>query len=682
MGATLQKGEYIAYRDLWPDRIDIFTLLSSILLMTVTLLMVYWLGMLCYRTLNPDREEIEQIPSPSSVRVRKEMEYLGEDDDHDSTPLDWKIERPAHLRSERTAPSSGMQPILSDRDLDKTIRISNAAKGLPPRSRSSGDTPLSPPVLNVIWEPTQKEEWRMEVPQRGKHPASTIGHRQLISSIPVILKKPAPSGRGYIDEPVIINLYYDPSVPGEIIHVPKPNTVLTSNSRGPNGEAIYTAISSDAPPCLSVTTTKTRTRVTEPKPGYTKRVIETHTTTKQVTRTPIDPSLNATQPMSPNPNDITPTEEKDIKTAVEPQVKSAPSVSTSTGVGKSTTSASAKPHEDVKDRPLVSTTKDYGNVLAISSQTRGERIEEMPPSLRTAHSPSELETLPQVKNPKPSEKVILMTPDATLAAVKPISNRVKCQINRNRPIGMKRRSRQNHLQRPLCRNKTIQKIIKKIAIKRHETRILQEILSVVCVQILQFKMTTWWKSAVHVLCVISAMVFIVATIMLALYVIRLICNMAIEPPIPDIESSAYSKSDRRRSKRSARSPRSSRRSDRSSRRSKRSPSRSDRETPPSSRYRINDKVRTVNLVLRGQPSHSSGTEQNVSAPSPSIRPQGKPIEFSGQKIQPAEVHVRMLVEPRTSLIQALDQKQFVPKARKPSVSPNYKNEVEKKIVEE
>ncbi|KAK6732470.1 hypothetical protein RB195_016697 [Necator americanus] len=302
-------------------------------------------------------------------------------------------------------------------------------------------------------------------------------------------------------------------------------------------------------------------------------------------------------------------------------------------------------------------------------------------------------------------------------------------------------------------------------------------------------MTTWWKSAVHVLCVISAMVFIVATIMLALYVIRLICNMAIEPPIPDIESSAYSKSDRRRSKRSARSPRSSRRSDRSSRRSKRSPSRSDRETPPSSRYRINDKVRTVNLVLRGQPSHSSGTEQNVSAPSPSIRPQGKPIEFSGQKIQPAEsgsisttgstrasnapsgkdsradaagsiaVHGSVIgadpkpqgitfnVEPgtpisvnvqgprayaggttifcffvpsqlrkvevsvrqrkmarcsgsmavtrmkksctdytfihlSTSLIQALDQKQFVPKARKPSVSPNYKNEVEKKIVEE
>ncbi|CAJ0608356.1 unnamed protein product [Cylicocyclus nassatus] len=71
-----------------------------------------------------------------------------------------------------------------------------------------------------------------------------------------------------------------------------------------------------------------------------------------------------------------------------------------------------------------------------------------------------------------------------------------------------------------------------------------------------------WDDFVHVICMIAVVVFIVGTLMLALYVLRLICTFN-QLPIFDVESSARSetlRSDRdqsvrsRRSLRSARSP--------------------------------------------------------------------------------------------------------------------------------
>ncbi|EYC03158.1 hypothetical protein Y032_0095g2796 [Ancylostoma ceylanicum] len=280
MVAVLEKGEYVPYHDMWPDRVDVFTLLASITLLVVTILMVYWLGTLCYRTFGPPSKIREVPPSPSSVRVRKEMEYLGDDEGSESMPLDWVIERPEHLRSERMASGhTKAQPILSDR----TISISEAGRTTPKRGRrGSGNVPRSPPVLNVIWEPTQGI-----YAAEGPDESQAADHRQLISSTPIILKKPAPSGRGHIDEPVIVNLYYEPSTPGEYVQVPARTSATPKSAPG---ETVNTtiAVSNDVAPSVSVTTTTTRTRVSEPIPGYTKKVTETFSTTKEVTRTPVE----------------------------------------------------------------------------------------------------------------------------------------------------------------------------------------------------------------------------------------------------------------------------------------------------------------------------------------------------------------------------------------------------------
>ncbi|KAL6733499.1 hypothetical protein Aduo_004144 [Ancylostoma duodenale] len=281
MVQILEKGEYVPYYDMWPDRIDVFTLLASIALLVVSILMVYWLGTLCYRTFGPPSKMREIPPSPTSVRVKKEMDYLGEEEESESLPLDWVIERPEHLRSERL--SSGhtkAQPILSDR----TLSISEAGRATPKRSRrSSGHEPRSPPVLNVIWEPTQGIYAAEGPDEKESHIAD---HRQLISSTPIILKKPARSGRGHIDEPVIVNLYYEPSTPGEYIQVSAP---ASATPKAVPGETTNTTavVSNDAAPSVSVTTTTTRTRVSEPRPGYTKKVTQTFTTTKEVRRTPV-----------------------------------------------------------------------------------------------------------------------------------------------------------------------------------------------------------------------------------------------------------------------------------------------------------------------------------------------------------------------------------------------------------
>ena len=66
------------------------------------------------------------VESPTASQIRNEMEYLGEEDT-ESIPLDWKIERPDHVRSYRKTsnidPRQPRQPIFSDRDVNKIIRF-------------------------------------------------------------------------------------------------------------------------------------------------------------------------------------------------------------------------------------------------------------------------------------------------------------------------------------------------------------------------------------------------------------------------------------------------------------------------------------------------------------------------------------------------------------------------------
>ncbi|RCN36402.1 hypothetical protein ANCCAN_17721, partial [Ancylostoma caninum] len=142
--------------------------------------------------------------------------------------------------------------------------ISEAGKATPKRSRRGSGNPRSPPVLNVIWEPTQGI-YAAEGP--GEKESHIADHRQLISSTPIILKKPAPSGGGHIDE-----------VSAQTPATPKAVPAETANTSA--------VVSNDVAPSVSVTTTTTRTRVSEPSPGYTKKVTQTFTTTKEVKRTP------------------------------------------------------------------------------------------------------------------------------------------------------------------------------------------------------------------------------------------------------------------------------------------------------------------------------------------------------------------------------------------------------------
>ncbi|RCN37770.1 hypothetical protein ANCCAN_16321 [Ancylostoma caninum] len=159
---------------------------------------------------------------------------------------------------------------------------------------------------------------------------------------------------------------------------------------------------------------------------------------------------------------------------------------------------------------------------------------------------------------------------------------------------------------------------------------------------------TGWLNVVQVLCVIAALVFIVATIMLALYIIRLMCHMAVETPISDVESGDVSESVRsRRSRRSRRSSRRSRRGERRSRRSRsrsrsrlRSLSRSERETPPrTARAPQEGEERVLNLVVKTEKPPSSTDDQKAAPGSdaqkqPPAIPVGIPVESDLPKIKP------------------------------------------------
>ncbi|EYC03162.1 hypothetical protein Y032_0095g2797 [Ancylostoma ceylanicum] len=142
----------------------------------------------------------------------------------------------------------------------------------------------------------------------------------------------------------------------------------------------------------------------------------------------------------------------------------------------------------------------------------------------------------------------------------------------------------------------------------------------------------------------AAFVFIVATIMLALYIIRLICHMAVDSSISDLESGDVSESVRSPSRRSRRSSRRSHRSRRRSRRSRsersRSRSRSERETPPrTARAPQDGEEHILKLVVKTEKPPSSTGDQKAAPGSdaqkqPPPIPVGIPVESDLPKIRP------------------------------------------------
>ncbi|KHJ76987.1 hypothetical protein OESDEN_23393 [Oesophagostomum dentatum] len=72
-------------------------------------------------------ESSMDLESRTASQIKNEMDYLGDEDTTESVPLDWRIERPDHLRSYRRTssrdPRQPRQPIFSDRDVDKTLRF-------------------------------------------------------------------------------------------------------------------------------------------------------------------------------------------------------------------------------------------------------------------------------------------------------------------------------------------------------------------------------------------------------------------------------------------------------------------------------------------------------------------------------------------------------------------------------
>ncbi|CAJ0608357.1 unnamed protein product [Cylicocyclus nassatus] len=405
---------------IWPNGIDVFTLIISIILIVVVLLMIYWMGMLCYRTFRTEMitsgaaaTSVEE-PSTETPTLVREMRYLGEADRSESTPLDWKIERPKHLRSERrTRPSSRhetpkrpRQPILSDIAVGKTININDAEKGILPRKNDDAEKLESRPVLNVIWEPSQGD-YAMEYAQE-KGAVPKIHKRQLISATPILVKKRGAAGHEQTTEPVLVKLYYEPGE-GEDVEIPTIPLSKTKQEYSAPGPV----------PSVSSKTTRTRTRVFEPSPGYTKKVTETLTIEKEVTRTPgKDEAEGHGEP------ERTPVEE-----------------------GGNTDQNAATSPEMSKEKK-----KRLGKVLALSSETIGEEIKRKTPK-PGRRSRMYAVKVPQVPPPCPSEPVILMTPDVTQDYTSPVRSKERV-ITKMKPLKSNLHKNPDHRRRNNFKTKT------------------------------------------------------------------------------------------------------------------------------------------------------------------------------------------------------------------------------------
>ncbi|KHJ80174.1 hypothetical protein OESDEN_20157 [Oesophagostomum dentatum] len=232
---------------------------------------------------------------------------------------------------------------------------------------------------------------------RHKTPAKILnmGERQLISSTPVIVRKPKASGHGHVDEPMVVNLYYEPSGPGESIEVSKGNPELAESRKAASGDTDEPVVvaSPEMVPCVTVTTTKTRTRVSEPSPGYMKKVVDTRTRTKEVRRKPVrDRDRKKALPPRPaeapsvetgvevpiasnkSPHQLSETGTAISKTPTSTQVgTSLSSVTTPTLTTSTPGSTVAQPPTQIPDAPKSSQLKEDVTQTTASSRAQGKR---------------------------------------------------------------------------------------------------------------------------------------------------------------------------------------------------------------------------------------------------------------------------------------------------------------------
>lgn len=257
---------YIEYRELFPDRLDIFTLIITISLVVGIIAMVYWILTILTRPLERELEEEERMESKRRSEAAREPDYLNETTSTESVPMEVVIQRPEHTLSQR------------DRATHIILSQSSAPSAQTAPTHTQEDTEY-PPVLNVIWEPSEGGA----TPEGDRKSRRTKEPRQLISSIPLYVNRP--TRRGVIQEPVTVNLYLEPVPVAQEGKAPFPD--VAQSSYQPAG----VPIPNDTAPSITLTTTTTKTTVSTPGPGFTKRVTEVHTQTKQIRKEPSDQSV-------------------------------------------------------------------------------------------------------------------------------------------------------------------------------------------------------------------------------------------------------------------------------------------------------------------------------------------------------------------------------------------------------
>lgn len=180
--------------------------------------MVYWILTILTRPLERELEEEERMESKRRSEAAREPDYLNETTSTESVPMEVVIQRPEHTLSQR------------DRATHIILSQSSAPSAQTAPTHTQEDTEY-PPVLNVIWEPSEGGA----TPEEGKAPFPDVAQSS-----------------------------YQPA------GVPIPN---------------------DTAPSITLTTTTTKTTVSTPGPGFTKRVTEVHTQTKQIRKEPSDQSV-------------------------------------------------------------------------------------------------------------------------------------------------------------------------------------------------------------------------------------------------------------------------------------------------------------------------------------------------------------------------------------------------------
>ncbi|KAK5965952.1 hypothetical protein GCK32_010511 [Trichostrongylus colubriformis] len=127
------------------------------------------------------------------------------------------------------------------------------------------------PVLNVVWEPV--EGGAAQTDERSTR--MTRAPLQLISSTQLYVKRFDPSKRCIVEQPVIANMYVEPYVSGEAGKCMQ--SLAPTQSLSESGPPLE-----ESTPSITLTETKTKTTITRPHSGFSKRVTEVHTKIKQV----------------------------------------------------------------------------------------------------------------------------------------------------------------------------------------------------------------------------------------------------------------------------------------------------------------------------------------------------------------------------------------------------------------